>query len=121
MNVSREINLMQFHLVNPLFIDGFIIKSGMNIIQRVEKGGNDYVIYHSDDLKTPYTSYPLDHIVSLMTFLFKKLIDGGMVVVDENKFEAVEIKPGTIKLVEKLNKKTEEPESIDIKPKLKFA
>lgn len=121
MNVSREIDMMQFHLVNPLFIDGFIIKSGMNIIKRVEKGGKDYVIYHSDDFSTPYTDYPLDHVVSLMTFVCKKLIDGGMVVVDENKFEAVEIKPGTMRLVEKLLPKLQQQEIVEIKPRFKIA
>lgn len=101
MKTSREIDIMQFHLVNALFIDGFIIKSGMNIIERVEKGGKDYVIYHSDDFSTPYTHYPLDHVQALMTFISKKLIEGGMVIIDEDKYVAVELKPGTMKLVEK--------------------
>lgn len=101
MKTSREIDIMQFHLVNALFIDGFIIKAGMNLIKRVEKGGKDYVIYHSDDFSQPYTHYPLDHIQALMTFISKKLIEGGMVIIDEDKYVAIELKPGTMKLVEK--------------------
>lgn len=101
MKASREIDIMQFHLLNALFIDGFIIKSGMNIIKRVEKGSKDYVIYHSDDFSTPYTHFPLDHVTALIRFISKKLIESGMVVIDEDKYEAVEIKPGTMKLIER--------------------
>jgi len=98
---SREIDIMQFHIINALFIDGYVIKSGMNIIKRLEKGGKDYEIYHSDDFSKPYTSFPLDHVPALLKFVFKRLIDGGMVVIDEDQFEAVELKSGTMKLVEK--------------------
>lgn len=101
MKSSREIDIMQFHLINALYIDGYIIKSGMNIIKRTEKGSSEYVIYHSDDFTTPYTSYPLNHVPALMVFLSKKLIDGGMMVIDEETFVAEEIKSGTLKLVEK--------------------
>ena len=101
MKASREIDIMQFHLLNSLFIDGFIIKSGMNIIKRLEKGGKDYVIYHSDDFVTPYTHFPLDHVPALITFISKKLIDSGMVIIEENQYEALEFKSDNVQLKEK--------------------
>lgn len=118
---SREIDIMQFHILNALFIDGYVIKSGMNIIKRLEKGGKEYEIYHSDDFSKPYTSFPLDHVPALLKFVFKRLIDGGMVVIDEDQFEAVEIKSGTMKLVEKTpieNKKVEQQSQPTVKLKV---
>lgn len=100
MKVSREIDVMQFHLENALYIDGYIIKSGMNIIRRVEKDGKDYAIYHSDDFNQPYSHFPLNHVPALVGFISKKLIDSGMVIMDDNTFNAEEIKSGALKLVE---------------------
>lgn len=119
MKSSREIDIMQFHLLNALYIDGYIIKSGMNIIKRVEKGSLDYVIYHSDDFTRPYTHYPLNHVPALINFISKKLIDGGMVIIDDETFIAEEIKSGTLKLVEKSLHTTVEKEVT--KPRLKIA
>lgn len=100
MKASREIDVMQFHLENALYIDGYIIKSGMNIIRRVEPGGSNYVIFHSDDFNQPYTSFPLNHVPALIKFISKKLIDAGLVVIEDDTFIAEEIKSGALKLVE---------------------
>lgn len=117
MKSSREIDIMQFHLANNLYIDGYIIKSGMNIIKRVEKGGFDYVIYHFDDFTTPYTHYPLNHVPALINFISKKLIDAGMVVIDDDTYKAEELKLGTIRLINKNNQSTNK----NVKQKRKYA
>lgn len=100
MKASREIDVMQFHLENALYIDGYIIKSGMNIIRRIQPGGSDYIIFHSDDFNKPYSHFPLNHVPALISFISKKLIDAGMVIMDDNTFSAEEIKSGALKLVE---------------------
>ena len=115
MNVSREIEIMQFHLENPIFIDGFVIKSGMNVIKRITKGGSDYAIYHSSDFSTPYTNYPLDHMTALMTHVWKKMLKSGMVEIDESKYEVVEIKSGNLKIVSKDDEQDEVPAPFKIK------
>lgn len=102
-NVSREFEILQFHLENALFIDGYIIKAGLNILKRVEKTGKDYIIFHSDDFIHPYTHFPLDHVQALVKFISKALVEDGMIVIDEFRYTAIEIKPGTMKLVDKNN------------------
>lgn len=116
MKASREIDIMQFHLLNALMIDGFLIKSGMNIIRRVEKGGSDYVIFHSNNFNTPYTHFPLDHIPSLINFISKKLIESGMVEIDDKVFDTQEIRTTHLKIVENISIV---PEIIESKPKFK--
>lgn len=119
MKASREIDVMQFYLENALYIDGYIIKSGMNIIRRVEPGKSDYVIFHSDDFNKPYTHFPLNHVPALMTFIYKKLIETGMVIIDDNTFNAEEIKSGALKLVENSMHTTSE-NTAQTKTKRKF-
>ena len=108
MKTTREIDLMQFHLTNALYIDGYVIKSGMNIIKRCEKNSKDYVIFHSSNFSEPYTHFPLDHVPALIKFICKRLIDGGVMFVDEDDYEAQEIKPGIMRLVKKISNKLTE-------------
>lgn len=117
MKASREIDVMQFHLENALYIDGYIIKSGMNIIRRVAPGGNDYVIFHSDDFNKSYTHFPLNHVPALITFISKKLIEAGMVMIEDDTYSAEEIKSGALKLVENSMHNTEATEQKKTKRK----
>lgn len=79
-NTAREISQMIFTLDQDLAFDNVLIKSGFNIIKRIN---GQYEVAHITEVNMPYTILPDEYMHTLLKTVYAPLIDEGFIEDDE--------------------------------------
>lgn len=79
-NTAREISQMIFPLEQDLAFDNILLKSGFNIIKRIN---NQYEVAHITEVTMPYAILPDEYMHTLLKTIYAPLIDEGFIEDDE--------------------------------------